>query len=89
MKDIFEQISLPDTMTPEKLDFLREAVKGGAALNSNQLIPYFTGLIRKANQQNISFTDEEVKLLIIAIRESASGADQSRIDQLLRLTPKK
>lgn len=89
MKDIFEHINLPDTMTQEKLDFLKEAVKGGANLNNNQLIPYFTGLIRKANQQNISFTDEEVKLLIVAIRESSSGADQSRIDQLLKLTPKK
>lgn len=85
MKDIFENITLPETMTPEKLDFLKDAVKGGTNLNNNQIIPYFTGLIRKANQQNLSFTDEEVKLMILTIRESVSGTDQSRIDQLLKL----
>lgn len=88
MNDIFDQINIPDTMTQEKLDFLKEAVKNGAELKNNQLIPFFTGLIRKANQQNLSFTDEEVKLMIAAIRESASGADQSRIDQLLQLSAK-
>lgn len=85
MQNIFDTINLPSTMTEQKINFLKNALDGGRGLNKNQIIPYFTSLIRKANEENISFSDEEVKFIILALRAKGTTEDNEKIDKLLSL----
>lgn len=85
MSDIFEQIKLPSGITEDKIQFLRDAVAGATDLPNNQVIPYFTKLVRTATEKNINFTEEEIKFLIIAIKNNSSEEDKMRIDKLLQM----
>lgn len=83
METILDQIELPESIKGEKLSFLQNAITGAQNLNRNQLIPYFTSLIRKANEENIHFSDEEVRFVILAIKAASTPEQNKSIDQLL------
>lgn len=85
MSDIFDQITIPDGITEDKIQFLRAAVDGATNLPNNQVIPYFTNLVRTATEKNINFSQEEIKFLIIAIKNISSEEDKKRIDKLLQM----
>lgn len=82
--NIFDKITLPETMTEEKIAFLKEALEGSRGLEQKALLPYFTKLIKKTKEQNIHFSDEEVRFIILAIKAASSAEEQELIDKLLK-----
>lgn len=88
-QDIWKNIKLPEDMSPEKVDFLTEAIEGSRNLKKQELLPYLTRLIRVSKEKQLTFTDAEIQFIIAAIRSSSSTEQNKYIDQLMKESQKR
>ena len=66
-------------MPPHKMQFLERVVAGAGVLEKKQLVPYFTKALQEAKQQNISFSDAELSLILAALTPHMSPAEKKRM----------
>ncbi len=88
-QDIWKNIKLPDDMSPEKVDFLNEAIEGSRNLKKQELLPYLTRLMRISKEKQLTFTDAEIQFIIAAIRNNSSAEQNKYIDQLMQESQKR
>lgn len=88
-QDVWNQIPFPEDISEEKKVFLTEAIEGSKNLKRHELLPYLTRLIRASKEKNLSFTDEEIKFIITAIKNNSTPEQNQYIDQILNMNPKK
>ena len=69
----------------EKLDFLQKIFFESKKLTQKEQLPFFMALAARAKKENISFTQEEINLIIEVIREHASPEEISKINQAIRM----
>ena len=82
-QDILDSLTLPDDMSDEKREFLTEAIEGSRSLKKNELLPYLTRLIKTSKEKNLQFTDDEIKIVIMAIRAGSSPEQNQYIDKII------
>lgn len=69
----------------EKLDFLQKIFFESKKLTQKEQLPFFMALAARAKKENISFTQEEINLIIEVIKEHASPEEIAKINQAIRM----
>lgn len=88
-QDVWNQIPFPEDISEEKKQFLTEAIEGSKNLKRQELLPYLTRLIRASKEKNLSFTDEEIKFIITAIKNNSTPEQNQYIDKIINMNPQK
>ena len=88
-QDVWNQIPFPEDISEEKKQFLTEAIEGSKNLKKQELLPYLTRLIRVSKEKKLSFTDEEIKFIITAIKDNSTAEQNQYIDQILNMNAKR
>lgn len=72
----------------EKLDFLSAMFEKVKSKNPKELMPFFMAMSGKLKGK-ISFTSEEIQLIVAAIKRSSSSEEQKQLDQILDAAARK
>lgn len=73
------------TMDPVKLELIKVAAKQTAGKSGKEMAPIMMALITSANKKRISFTPEEMSLIIEILKEGKSKAEQDQIEQTIKM----
>ena len=76
------------SMNPEKIKFLTDFVEQLNGAPKDQALARFIAMSTQASQKNISFSDQETKLLTDILISHLSSADKGRFDMFRTLSQK-
>lgn len=76
------------SMDPGKIKFLTDFVERLNGTPKNQVLASFIAMSAEANQKNITFSDQETRLLTDILLSHMSSADKGRLDMFRTLTQK-
>ena len=86
MKDIFQEIESTGAISSAKLAFLREMHQGTKNLQNdkNKTMEFMMNVATKSRQQNITFTKEEMNLIIKLLKENATPSENAMMDTIIK-----
>jgi hypothetical protein len=70
---------------PAKLELFQMAVKQTQGKSGNDIVPIMLALITNANKKGLTFTNEEVGLIIELLKEGKTKEEKSQIDQMVKM----
>lgn len=70
---------------PVKLQFLQKLVFEMQQLSDKEKLPFLMALATSTQKKDISFSQEEVSLIIEVIKEYSSGDDLSKMNKILSM----
>lgn len=73
---------------PEKLSFLQTLVFESQSLSPKELLAFLMNLSKK-NKQAVSFSKEEMDLIITVLKQNSTPEELSRIDKIMKLRAQK
>ena len=88
MNDAWKQDPRLKSMNPEKIKFLTDFTEQLNRTPKDQMMARFLSLSTEASQKNISFTDQETKLLTEILLTHMNPADKGKMDMLRTLSQK-
>lgn len=68
-----------------KLDFLQQMLFESKKYKGKELFPFFMSLAAKSKQQNISFSQEELDLIIPVLKKYASKEDIEKMNKVITM----
>lgn len=71
-----------------KLQFLQTLVFESKNLTKEQMLPFLMSIAQKGRSQNISFEEDEINLIITALRKYASPGEIEKINKLMKMKKK-
>lgn len=72
-----------------KLRFLEDLFRQGHGKNQKEMMAFMMPMMKKAKQENLTFTPQEVSAAITAIRKYSSEEELKKIDKILEKYPGK
>ena len=69
----------------EKLTFLQKIFFESKKLTQKEQLPFFMALASRAKRENISFSQEEINLILEVIKEQATPEEVQKINQAVRM----
>ncbi len=72
----------------EKLEFLQNLVFDSQKLNSNEMLPYMLAMASKVQQAGITFTSEEMRIIVDVLKEHSSPEELKRLNMIMNMLPK-
>ena len=66
-----------------KLQFLEQLFAQGRGKNQKEMMAYLMPMMKRAKQENLAFTPQEMNAAIAAIRKYSSQEELTQIDKLL------
>ena len=76
-------------ISPKKLDFLEKMFHETQGKSQKELMALLMPMMKKAKQENLSFTPAEMNAAISAIRKYSTPEELSQMDELLAKAHKK
>ena len=76
-------------MNLEQEAFLKAALSQAAGLNQKDLLPFLMTLSRQANDQKISFSDEDADLMYQQMKHRLSSEQQQQLELIRTLLKQK
>lgn len=73
----------------DKLLFFEELIQSGNGLSKEKKIPYMIEIVKKAKEKKISFSQEEITLIISVIKRYASESEINTIDKMMAIHKKR
>ena len=73
----------------EKIDFLQKLVFEIDTLSQKEKMPFLMALAGKARSEHISFSNEEINLLVTVVKDYSTPLEISKMDKLLKMFPSK
>lgn len=70
---------------PHKLEFIQNLVFEFAELDDKKRLPFLLALATRAKKENITFSNEEIELIISVIKETSSEKEVNKINQMLKI----
>lgn len=70
---------------PYKLEFLQALVFETGSLKKEQLLPFLMAVVKRGQEKNISFTDDEISAIITVIKKYASPEELAKIEKILSM----
>lgn len=67
----------------KKLAFLGEMFANGQGKSQKEMMAFLMPMMKKAKQENLTFTPQEMNAAIAAIRKHSSAEEQKEIDKIL------
>ena len=71
---------------PKKLDFLEKIFKEGRGKSQKEMFAYMMPMMRKAKQERLTFTPQEMQAAINAIKKYSTEEELKQIDNILAKT---
>lgn len=68
----------------KKLAFLQSLVAGGQGKNQKELMTYFMSMMKKAKAENLTFTQEEMSIMMSTVRKYSTPEELEKVDKLLK-----
>lgn len=68
-----------------KLDFLQMLVFESSNLTKEQMLPFLMAVAKRGRENSISFTDDEINIIVNTIKKYASAQDCEKMDKMLAL----
>ncbi|MBO4987819.1 MAG: hypothetical protein J6C63_03095 [Lachnospiraceae bacterium] len=68
-----------------KLDFLQKIFFESKNLTQKEQLPFFMALAGRAKKDNISFSQDEINLIMEVIKDHSSPEEVSKINQTIKL----
>ena len=72
----------------KKLDFLGKMFDEGLGKSQKEMMAFMMPMLKRAKQENLIFTPQELNAAIAAIRKHSSAEELSQIDKILEKTKK-
>lgn len=72
----------------KKLDFLGTLFIEGHGRSQKEMMAYLMPMMKKAKQENLTFTAQEMNAAIAAIKKHSSEEELKQIDKILKETEK-
>ena len=72
-------------MDPLKVELIKKATAQTSGKSGNALAPILMALITNANKQGISFSSEEIALIIEIMKEGKSSQEQAQMDHMMNM----
>ncbi len=72
-----------------KLQFLGEMFTRGNGKSQKEMMTFLMPMLKKAKQENLTFTPQEMNAAITAIRRHSSLEEQKEIDRILKKAQRK
>lgn len=70
----------------EKLDFLGRIFQDSQGKNQKEMMALMVPMMKRAKQENLTFTPQEMSAAVAAIRKYSSQEELEKIDELLKKT---
>lgn len=67
----------------QKLDFLGQMFDSGKSRNQKEMMAFLMPMLKKARQEHLTFTQEEMGAAIAAIKKYSSQEELHKIDDIL------
>ena len=71
---------------PAKLELIRMAAEKTSGKSGRDLAPVMLALITSANRQGISFSPDEMTLILEILKKGKSKEEQEQIDKTVKMT---
>ncbi len=68
---------------PRKLEFLGQMFAEGRGKSQKEMMAFMMPMMKKAKQENLTFTPQEMSAAIAAIRKYSSADELKQIDKIL------
>lgn len=75
-------------ISPKKLDFLGRMFAEGHGKNQKEMMAFIMPMIKKAKQENLTFTPQEMNAAIAAIKKHSSPEELQQINNILEKSKK-
>lgn len=72
----------------KKLDFLEKMFDEGHGKSQKEMMTFMMPMLKRAKQENLTFTPQEMNAAIAAIRKHSSAEELSKIDKILEKAKK-
>ena len=82
--DWMKDESLKD-IAPYKLEFLQALVFESGTLKKEQLLPFLMAVAKRGQENNVSFTDEEITAIVTVIKKHASPQELAKIEKVMAM----
>lgn len=69
----------------DKLDFLQKMVFESKTLSQKELMPFLMALAQRSRSANITFTQEEMTVIIEAIKKYSTPEELMKMNQIMKL----
>ena len=76
--------SLVQSIPKEKLRFLEQMFLEGQGKSKKELMSFLLPMMKKAKQENLTFTPQEIQAAISAIRKYSTIEENRKIDKILK-----
>ena len=76
--------SLVQCIPKEKLRFLEQMFLEGQGKSQKELMSFLLPMMKKAKQENLTFTPQEIQAAISAIRKYSTIEENRKIDKILK-----
>lgn len=76
--------SLVQSIPKEKLRFLEQMFLEGQGKSQKELMSFLLPMMKKAKQENLTFTPQEIQAAISAIRKYSTIEEKRKIDKILK-----
>ena len=76
--------SLVQRIPKEKLRFLEQMFLEGQGKSQKELMSFLLPMMKKAKQENLTFTPQEIQAAISAIRKYSTIEENRKIDKILK-----
>lgn len=76
--------SLVQSIPKEKLRFLEQMFLEGQGKSQKELMSFLLPMMKKARQENLTFTPQEIQAAISAIRKYSTIEENQKIDKILK-----
>lgn len=70
-------------ISPKKLAFLENMFLEGQGKNRKEMLAFLMPMMKKAKQENLTFTPAEMNAAITAIKKHSTPDELSKIDEIL------
>jgi len=72
-------------MDPLKVELIKKAAAQTQGKSGNSLAPVMMALVTNANKQGISFTADEISLIMSIMKEGKSSQEKAQMDQMMNM----
>ncbi len=79
---------LVNAIPAKKLQFLEELFAQGQGKSQKEMMAYLMPAMKRAKQENLTFTPQEVSAAIAAIKKYSSEEELKKIDKILKKADK-
>lgn len=77
---------LVENIPEKKLEFLGQMFTEGQGKSQKEMMAFMMPMMKKAKQENLTFTPQEMSAAIAAIRKYSSADELKQIDKILAKT---